>query len=134
MEPMVSVAYFDDAGRLAIHTHSQCLYFQLGQLAAIFNLPMSRIRYKGGVVGGGFGGKVDVIVEPIATLAAIRGSVRLWARRPEVAEAITRTRRNPDYLDDVELPPAVVATGACSAGTSSASSSNPLSSLSGIWA
>jgi CO/xanthine dehydrogenase Mo-binding subunit len=27
MEPMVSVAYFDDAERLVVHTHSQCLYF-----------------------------------------------------------------------------------------------------------
>jgi glycerol-3-phosphate dehydrogenase (NAD(P)+) len=43
-------------------------------------------------------------------LAAHRGPVRLWARRSEVADAITRTRRNPDYLHDVDLPPAVTAT------------------------
>jgi CO/xanthine dehydrogenase Mo-binding subunit len=72
MEPMVSVAYFDEAGRLAIHTHSQCLYFQLGQLAGIFDLPMSQIRYIGGVVGGGFGGKNHIHADHFAGLAAIK--------------------------------------------------------------
>jgi CO/xanthine dehydrogenase Mo-binding subunit len=72
MEPMVSLAYFDPADRLVIHTHSQCLYFQLGQLAAIFNLPMSRIRYLGGVVGGGFGGKNHIHADHLAGLAAIK--------------------------------------------------------------
>jgi glycerol-3-phosphate dehydrogenase (NAD(P)+) len=37
--------------------------------------------------------------------------VRLWARRPEVAEAINATSHNPEYLSDVTLPPAVRATG-----------------------
>jgi len=72
MEPMVSVAYFDDAGRLAIHTHSQCLYFQLGQLSDIFDLPLSQIRYLGGVVGGGFGGKNHIHADHFAGLAAIK--------------------------------------------------------------
>lgn len=37
-------------------------------------------------------------------------SVRLWARRPELAEAITTTRENPDYLDGIILPEAITAT------------------------
>lgn len=36
--------------------------------------------------------------------------VRLWARRPELAQAILRTRRNPDYLRDLELPSSLFAT------------------------
>lgn len=34
----------------------------------------------------------------------------LWARRHEIAAAISSTRRNPDYLPDVELSPALRAT------------------------
>lgn len=30
--------------------------------------------------------------------------VTLWARRPELAEAINSTRTNPDYFPGVELP------------------------------
>jgi glycerol-3-phosphate dehydrogenase (NAD(P)+) len=35
----------------------------------------------------------------------------LWCRRPDVAEAINTTRRNPGYLPDVELPGKLRATG-----------------------
>ena len=37
--------------------------------------------------------------------------VRLWVREAEIVDAIARTRRNAWYLSDVELPPAVRATG-----------------------
>ncbi len=36
--------------------------------------------------------------------------VRLWARRSEIASAIQRERRNPDYLSEYVLPSAVEAT------------------------
>src|ERR671936_500529 len=36
--------------------------------------------------------------------------VRLWARTPEVARAITATGRNPWYLTDVEVGTGVIAT------------------------
>lgn len=56
------------------------------------------------VVGAGSWGTA------VAALAAAHGPVRLWARRPETAETITATNRNPDYLGDVELPPGLTAT------------------------
>lgn len=36
--------------------------------------------------------------------------VTVWARREEVARAIAEQHRNPDYLQDVELPPQITAT------------------------
>lgn len=72
MEPHVSVAYLDDAGRLCVHTTSQCLYFQLRSLVAVFNRPMSQIRYIGGIVGGGFGGKNEIHTDHIAGVAALK--------------------------------------------------------------
>lgn len=72
LEPHASVAYLDEAGRLCIHTTSQCLYFQLRQLVAVFNLPMSKIRYLGGIVGGGFGGKNEIHTDHIAGVAALK--------------------------------------------------------------
>lgn len=41
----------------------------------------------------------------VASLASANADVALWARRPELAEAIASTHRNPDYLADFELPP-----------------------------
>lgn len=43
-------------------------------------------------------------------LARGGAAVRLCARTPQVAEAITTRRRNPWYLSDLEIPPAVEAT------------------------
>jgi CO/xanthine dehydrogenase Mo-binding subunit len=99
MEPMVSVAYFDEADRLVIHTHSQCLYFQLGQLAGIFNLPMSRIRYKGGVVGGGFGGKNHIHADHLAGLAAIKFKRPVKYRMSRREDLLYSTKRGVFILE-----------------------------------
>jgi glycerol-3-phosphate dehydrogenase (NAD(P)+) len=47
----------------------------------------------------------------LAKVLADAGSeVRLWARRPEVADEVNGMRRNRDYLGDVELPGGILAT------------------------
>jgi glycerol-3-phosphate dehydrogenase (NAD(P)+) len=45
-------------------------------------------------------------------LADAGREVVLWARRPDVAAAITDERRNPEYLPDVALPPLRATTNA----------------------
>ena len=58
-------------GRYTVYTNTQALYFSLDNTAIIVQVPGNVLHFVGGTVGGGFGGKVDVIVEPIATLAAM---------------------------------------------------------------
>ncbi len=58
-------------GRLLIHSDTQAAFFTLDNTALILDVPFGKLRVQGGTVGGGFGGKVDVIVEPIACLAAM---------------------------------------------------------------
>jgi len=58
-------------GRLLIHSDTQAAFFTLDNTALILDVPFGRLRVVGGTVGGGFGGKVDVIVEPVACLAAM---------------------------------------------------------------
>jgi CO/xanthine dehydrogenase Mo-binding subunit len=99
MEPHVSVAHLDEADRLAIHTVSQCLYFQLGMLAAIFNLPMSKIRYIGGTVGGGFGGKNDIHCDHIAGLAALKFRKPVKYRMTRREDLRYSTKRGPWVLE-----------------------------------
>jgi CO/xanthine dehydrogenase Mo-binding subunit len=57
-------------GRLTCYTNTQALFFTLDNTALILQLPFQKLRLIGGTVGGGFGGKVDVITEPVAILAA----------------------------------------------------------------
>jgi glycerol-3-phosphate dehydrogenase (NAD(P)+) len=56
------------------------------------------------VVGAGSWGTT------VASLAAARGPVTLWARSPEVADAVERTRENPRYVPGLRLPASVRAT------------------------
>ncbi len=99
MEPHVSVAYFDEAERLTIHTVSQCLYFQLGQLCGIFDLPMSKIRYIGGKNGGGFGGKNHIHADHIAGLAAIKFRRPVKYRVSRREDLLYSTKRGVFILD-----------------------------------
>lgn len=58
-------------GRLTCYSNTQALFFTLDNAGLILNVPFQKLRLIGGTVGGGFGGKVDVIVEPIAMLGAM---------------------------------------------------------------
>ena len=58
-----------------------------------------------GVIGAGAWGTA------LAQTCARAGlDVRLWAREPEVAEAVNTSHRNPLFLPDIDLDPAIVAT------------------------
>ena len=59
-------------GRITVYTNTQALFFTLDNTALILEVPFQKLHFVGGTVGGGFGGKVDVITEPIATLAAMK--------------------------------------------------------------
>ena len=59
-------------GRITVHTNTQAVHFARDNTAAILGLAPGKLRFLGGTVGGGFGGKVDVAVEPISVLAAMR--------------------------------------------------------------
>ncbi|WP_203931085.1 xanthine dehydrogenase family protein molybdopterin-binding subunit [Virgisporangium ochraceum] len=58
-------------GRLRIHSDTQACFFTLDNTALILGTPFNKLRIVGGTVGGGFGGKVDIAVEPVACVAAM---------------------------------------------------------------
>jgi len=80
-------------GRFTVYTNTQALYFSLDNTALILGIPAGRLHFIGGTVGGGFGGKVDVIVEPIATLGAMltnRPVKFVYTREEEMRISSTR--------------------------------------------
>jgi CO/xanthine dehydrogenase Mo-binding subunit len=112
MEPQVSVAYLDDSDRLAIHTVSQDLYFHLGMLTAIFNLPMNKIRYIGGTVGGGFGAKNDIHCDHVAGLMALKIRKPVKYRLTRTEETLYTTKRGAwtfEFKDGVKKDGRIVA-------------------------
>jgi CO/xanthine dehydrogenase Mo-binding subunit len=59
-------------GRLKIYSNTQAAFFTLDNTALILDVPFGKLQVVGGTVGGGFGGKVDVTVEPITCIAAMQ--------------------------------------------------------------
>lgn len=70
LEPTGCIVKPEGDNRLLIHSDTQACYFTLDNTALTLGVPFNRLRVVGGTVGGGFGGKVDVMVEPIACIAA----------------------------------------------------------------
>jgi CO/xanthine dehydrogenase Mo-binding subunit len=70
-EPTGCIVVPQPDGRLLIHSDTQAAFFTLDNTALILDVPFGKLRVVGGTVGGGFGGKVDVTVEPIACIAAM---------------------------------------------------------------
>ena len=70
LEPTGCIVKPEGDGRLKVHSDTQACYFTLDNTALTLGVPFNRLRVVGGTVGGGFGGKVDVMVEPIACIAA----------------------------------------------------------------
>jgi CO/xanthine dehydrogenase Mo-binding subunit len=65
-----SIAVPDTNGRFVVYTSTQALFFSLDTCAKINAMPSNQLHFIGGTVGGGFGGKVDTLTEPLVILAA----------------------------------------------------------------
>jgi len=72
LETHGSVAWLDAQGRLVVRTSTQVPYLVRDELARILDLPVERVRVFSGRVGGGFGGKQELLTEDLAAIATLR--------------------------------------------------------------
>ncbi len=79
LEPHVSVARVDLAGKVEVHTSAQSPFTVRHLLCACFGLSHGDVRVHVPYVGGGFGGKAGINLEPIAVALAKRCPGR-WVR------------------------------------------------------
>lgn len=63
-------------GRLTVYSTTQAMYFSMGIFAKHLGVALGKVKFVGGTVGGGFGGKVDSLLEPVC------GALARKARRP----------------------------------------------------
>ena len=70
MEPECSIARVTDDGRIEIYVGSQIPYADREQVAAALDLPQDQVRVRGPLIGGGFGGKEDIVGQIHAALLA----------------------------------------------------------------
>ncbi|MDQ4502425.1 molybdopterin cofactor-binding domain-containing protein [Sinomonas sp. ASV322] len=79
------------SGSLVVRSSTQVPFLARRTLSRIFGLPLDRVRVVTGRVGGGFGGKQEVLTEDVAALAALRlgRPVQLEFTRTEQFQAST---------------------------------------------
>ncbi|MCD4525591.1 molybdopterin-dependent oxidoreductase [Nocardioides sp. cx-173] len=64
--------WLDDAGRLVVRTSTQVPFLVRDELARVLGLDPARVRVLAARVGGGFGGKQELLVEDVVALAVLR--------------------------------------------------------------
>ncbi|MYV55100.1 molybdopterin-dependent oxidoreductase [Streptomyces sp. SID3212] len=72
LETHGALGWFDEDNRLNVRTSSQTPFLTRRALCALYDLPEERVRVVAGRVGGGFGGKQEMLVEDIVALAVLR--------------------------------------------------------------
>jgi CO/xanthine dehydrogenase Mo-binding subunit len=72
LEPMATVAQYEPGGKLTIWTSTQGTYVVRSRVAALLGIPMHKVRVIVPHVGGGFGGKLQTVLEPYCALLAQR--------------------------------------------------------------
>ncbi|MBM3225981.1 MAG: xanthine dehydrogenase family protein, partial [Candidatus Tectomicrobia bacterium] len=72
LEPMATVAQYEPGGKLTIWTSTQGTYVVRARVASLLGLPLHKVRVIVPHVGGGFGGKLQTVLEPFCALLAQR--------------------------------------------------------------
>jgi putative selenate reductase molybdopterin-binding subunit len=93
IEPHVVITYWDEDDRLVIRTSTQVPFHVRRQLAPVLGLPPKRIRVIKPRIGGGFGGKQEVMIEDVAahlTIATGRPVRFEYTRAEEFGAARSR--------------------------------------------
>jgi putative selenate reductase molybdopterin-binding subunit len=93
IEPHVCITYWDEDDRLVIRTSTQVPFHVRRMLAPVLGLPVKRIRVIKPRIGGGFGGKQEVLIEDVAahlTIATRRPVLYEYTREEEFVAARSR--------------------------------------------
>lgn len=89
IEPHTATALWNADGHLTVWTSTQGAFTVREQLSGLLQEPVSRIKVVPMEIGGGFGGKISVYLQPVAALLSKKCGrpVKLVMDRAEVLEA-----------------------------------------------
>ena len=93
IETHVTLTYWDEDDRLVIRTSTQVPFHARRILAPVLGLPVKRIRVIKPRIGGGFGGKQEILIEDVAahlTIATRRPVIYETSREEEFIAARSR--------------------------------------------
>ncbi|HZW72526.1 MAG TPA: molybdopterin cofactor-binding domain-containing protein, partial [Caldimonas sp.] len=104
IEPQVALVVPEPDGRLTLYSCTQAMYFSMGVVAAHLQWPLNKLKFVGGTVGGGFGGKVDTAADTVCALLALKARRPVkwrWTREEEFLASSTRAAWHIEIQDAV---------------------------------
>ncbi len=86
IEPQNGTAFWDRDGSITIWTSVQGTFNTRDQIAAVLKVPASKIKVMPMEIGGGFGGKNPIYLEPVAAILSRKSNrpVKMWMPRDAV--------------------------------------------------
>ena len=96
MEPHICITYFDEDSRLVVRTSTQVPFHVRRIIAPLIGLPIKQIRVVKPRIGGGFGGKQEILLEDLCghlTIATGRPVRMEYSRSQEFTSGRSRHRQ-----------------------------------------
>jgi len=93
IEPHITITWLDEDDRLVVRTSTQVPFHVRRIIAPLLGIPVRRIRVIKPRIGGGFGGKQEILIEDLCGMLTLRTGrpVRLeYTREEELTAARTR--------------------------------------------
>ena len=93
IEPHITITWLDEDHRLMVRTSTQVPFHVRRIIAPLLGIPIRRIRVIKPRIGGGFGGKQEILIEDLCGILTLRTGrpVRLeYTREEELSAARTR--------------------------------------------
>ena len=98
METHVCLAYLDEARRIVIVSATQVPFHARRIVARVTQVPISRIRVIKPRIGGGFGGKQEIILEDLCAYAALKTGRPVFMELRRDEEFFASRTRHPQYI------------------------------------
>jgi CO/xanthine dehydrogenase Mo-binding subunit len=99
LEPHVVAAYLDPRRRIFIISATQVPFHARRIVSRLLDIPIQTVRVIKPRIGGGFGGKQEVILEPYAALATMRTGRPTFMEMSRMEVFVSSRTRHPMRLD-----------------------------------
>jgi CO/xanthine dehydrogenase Mo-binding subunit len=99
LEPHAAIAAWDSNGRLTVYSSLGRITLGRADLARTLKLPVNRVRVIATIVGGNFGGKNEITLEPVLALLARKTGRPVKGVFSRLEEFIASTTRHPILME-----------------------------------
>ncbi len=98
LEPECAVAMPDGDG-IMMYSTDQSTHTTLHEIALMLGLPYEKVKIQNALVGGGFGGKEDMTVQPLAALIAYKTGRAVKCKLTRQESLLIHPKRHPFDMD-----------------------------------